>query len=208
MPLSSLQALCLVNFFLADVRDGLGPFLGIFLTAPHWKPDDIGFVMTAGGVAGLAATLPAGLLTDATTRKRLLLFIGCVLITGATLLLWFYPQTIPATLSQVVTGIAAACIAPVVAGITLGLTGKSGFNRQMGKNEAFNHAGNLVAAVIAGFTTWFWGTGSVFVLMTGMALLTALSVMVISTTMQPGGWTALLPLCQRFRSGNYADILH
>lgn len=179
MPIRSLQALCLVNFFLADVRDGLGPFLGIFLTEHHWKAYDIGFVMTAGGLAGLAATLPAGMLTDATSRKRLWLFSGCMMITGATLLLWFYPQTITTTLSQIVTGISAACIAPVVAGITLGLTGRSGFNRQMGKNEAFNHAGNLSAAVIAGVATWYWGTGSVFVLMTCMALLTAFSVLLV-----------------------------
>ncbi|MFC0139502.1 MFS transporter [Erwinia mallotivora] len=179
MPLRSLQALCLVNFFLADVRDGLGPFLGIFLTEHHWKPDDIGFIMTAGGLAGLAATLPAGLLTDATSRKRLLLFVGCLLITVSTLLLWFFPQTLTATLSQLVTGISAACIAPVVAGITLGLTGKAGFNRQMGKNEAFNHAGNFSAAVIAGIATWYWGTGAVFILMTTMALFTAFSVLLI-----------------------------
>jgi hypothetical protein len=48
MTLRSLQALCLTSFFIADVRDGLGPFLGIFLTQHHWQPDDIGLLMTAG----------------------------------------------------------------------------------------------------------------------------------------------------------------
>lgn len=42
MSLRSLRALCLTSFFIADVRDGLGPFLGIFLTERHWTPDDIG----------------------------------------------------------------------------------------------------------------------------------------------------------------------
>ena len=58
MSLRSLRALCLTSFFIADVRDGLGPFLGIFLTQRHWQAEDIGLLMTVGGVAGLLATLP------------------------------------------------------------------------------------------------------------------------------------------------------
>ncbi|RMN18628.1 Major facilitator transporter, partial [Pseudomonas cannabina] len=36
-----------LNFFLADVRDGLGPYLAIYLLAVHkWDPASIGVVMT------------------------------------------------------------------------------------------------------------------------------------------------------------------
>ncbi len=39
----SLHALDGLNFFLADVQSGLGPFLGIYLlTVPGWNPDGIG----------------------------------------------------------------------------------------------------------------------------------------------------------------------
>jgi len=179
MPIRSLQALCLVSFFLADVRDGLGPFLGIFLTQQGWQPNDVGFVMTAGGLAGLIATLPAGIVTDATRYKRLLLLGGCILITIATLWLWYSQQTWVVGVTQIISGVSAAFIAPVLAGITLGLTGQRGFNRQMGRNEAFNHGGNMSAALVAGAATWYWGIGSVFILMTTMALLTALSILAI-----------------------------
>ena len=40
-----------VNFFLADLRDGLGPFLGVFLQGRGWAPGEIGIVMTLGGLA-------------------------------------------------------------------------------------------------------------------------------------------------------------
>jgi len=182
MSLRSLQALCLVNFFMADVRDGLGPFLGIFLTEHQWRADDIGWVMTAGGVAGLAATLPAGLITDATRHKRGVLIVGALLITLATLLLWYYPYSWMAVSSQIMTGLAAAFIAPVLTGITLGLTGQAGFAHQMGRNEAFNHGGNMTAALMAGIAVWYWGTGAVFVLMTGMALGAAAAVLAIRST--------------------------
>ena len=56
MSLRSLRALCLTSFFIADVRDGLGPFLGIFLTQRHWQAEDIGLLMSVGGIAGLLAT--------------------------------------------------------------------------------------------------------------------------------------------------------
>ncbi|EIX1613516.1 MFS transporter [Cronobacter sakazakii] len=176
--LRSLQALCLMSFFLADVRDGLGPFLGIFLTERHWRPDDIGFVMTAGGIAALLATVPAGIMIDATRKKRLLLLACCALVTLATLLLWYSTHYSVAVVSQIVSGLAAALIGPLVAGITLGLTGQHGFTRQMGRNEAFNHGGNMVA-VLAGVAMWLWGIGAVFILMTGMAVFTALCVLAI-----------------------------
>ena len=39
------------QLFIADVRDGLGPFLGIFLTQRHWQAEDIGLLMSVGGIA-------------------------------------------------------------------------------------------------------------------------------------------------------------
>lgn len=59
-----------LNFFLADVRDGLGPFLGIFLQQQGWAADRIGLVMTLGGLAGLLLTTPLGMLVDALQAKR------------------------------------------------------------------------------------------------------------------------------------------
>ena len=57
----SLTCLSLLCFALADVRDGLGPFLGIFLQSHGWTPDSIGYVMTIGGLAGMAVTTSASI---------------------------------------------------------------------------------------------------------------------------------------------------
>lgn len=176
MSIRSLQALCLTSFFIADVRDGLGPFLGIFLTQRHWQPDDIGLLMTAGGVAGLLATLPAGFITDASKNKRLILALLCVLITGTTLLLWLSQANAVVAFSQILSGICAAFVGPLITGITLGLTGQKGFSAQMGKNEAFNHGGNFITALIAGGIAWYWGIGGIFILMTCTMLLTLIAL--------------------------------
>ena len=179
MSLRSLRALCLASFFIADVRDGLGPFLGIFLTERHWTPDNIGILMTAGGLAGLLATLPAGFITDTSRNKRAVLALLCLLITLSTLLLWFSQQSSVVAISQIITGICAAFVGPLIAGITLGLTGQNGFSAQMGRNEAFNHGGNFVTALMAGGIAWYWGVGGIFLLMTCTTLLTLCALLAI-----------------------------
>jgi len=179
MSLRSLQALCLTSFFIADVRDGLGPFLGIFLTERHWQPDEVGFLMTAGGVAGLLATLPAGFITDASKNKRALLAVLCVMITVSTLLIWFSQGDGIAAFSQIISGVCAAFVGPLITGITLGLTGQNGFSAQMGKNEAFNHAGNFLTALIGGGIAWYWGIGGIFLLMACTTVLTLCALLAI-----------------------------
>src|SRR5258705_7785255 len=60
-----------LNFFLADVRDGLGPYLAIYLlTVQKWDEASIGLVMSVATLAGLLAQTPAGALVDATRAKR------------------------------------------------------------------------------------------------------------------------------------------
>ena len=60
-PLQSL------NFFMADMQAGVGPFLGVFLLAHGWQNGLIGTVMSIGGIAGMAVTAPAGALIDGTS---------------------------------------------------------------------------------------------------------------------------------------------
>jgi hypothetical protein len=48
-----------LNFFMADMQAGIGPFLGVFLLAHGWQSGLIGSVMTIGGVAGMVMTGPS-----------------------------------------------------------------------------------------------------------------------------------------------------
>jgi MFS family permease len=66
--------------------------------------------------------------------------------------------------SQIATSIAGAAIVPAVTGITLGIVKQKGFNRQNGRNQAFNHAGNMVGAAVSGYLGWRYGYTAVFLL--------------------------------------------
>ncbi|MGE0214050.1 MAG: MFS transporter [Parvibaculaceae bacterium] len=175
----SLAPLASLNFTLADVRDGLGPFLGVFLLGKGWGPDWIGYVMTAGGIAGMLATTPLGMFTDATRAKRLLIAICAGLVVVASLALLLSSSLAVVTASQIATGIAGAAIAPALAGVTLGLVGQERLPRQLGRNEAWNHAGNVAAAVLAGLLGYRFGLPAVFALMTLLAVASIVSVFTI-----------------------------
>ena len=72
-----------LNFFLADVRDGLGPYLAIYLlTVQHWDEASIGLVMSIGGVAGIVAQTPAGALVDRHPPSGQLLVAAAIVVTA------------------------------------------------------------------------------------------------------------------------------
>ncbi|GAB0116509.1 MFS transporter [Acidisoma sp. 7E03] len=171
-----LQAL---NFFMADMQAGIGPFLGVFLLAHHWKSGLIGTVMTLGGVAGMIMTAPAGALVDATTRKKTLIVVSGVATVLASSLILLSQTFWVVAASQVATAVAGAAIGPAVAGITLGIVRQSGFPRQNGRNQAFNHAGNVAGAALSGLLGWAFGFTAVLGLAALFGILSIISVLLI-----------------------------
>jgi predicted MFS family arabinose efflux permease len=168
-----------LNFFMADMQAGIGPFLGVFLLAHGWKSGMIGTVMTVGGIAAMAVTMPAGALIDATTHKRLYVVIPGICTVAASALILLSQEFRVVAVSQVATAIAGAVIGPAVAGMTLGIARQSGFNRQMGRNQAFNHAGNVVGAGLSGLLGWKFGFPAVFLLAALFGVLAIISVLMI-----------------------------
>ena len=50
---ASLRGLDAVNLLLAGALSGFGPFVAVFLAEQDWTQQNIGFVLTAAGFAGL-----------------------------------------------------------------------------------------------------------------------------------------------------------
>lgn len=169
-----------LNFFLADVRDGLGPYLAIYLlTEQKWNEASIGIVMSIAGLAGIAAQTPAGALIDVSRAKRGLVIAAAAIVTVACLMLPLVPQFWLVAVTQGLAGTAAAIFAPAVAAITLGIVGPRAFAARIGRNEAFNHAGNAVSAVLAGGLAYFYGPVVVFWLLAAMAVASILATLSI-----------------------------
>jgi MFS family permease len=174
------RALDALNFFLADVRDGLGPYLAIYLlTEQKWDEASIGIVMSVAALAGIIAQTPAGALIDRSTAKRALMVTAAILVTLSCVALPLVNQFELVAATQAIAAAAGAIFAPAIAAVTLGIVGPSAFARRTGRNEAFNHAGNAVAAAIAGVTAYSFGPIVVFwllALMAGASIFATLSI--------------------------------
>ncbi|HEY1932235.1 MAG TPA: MFS transporter, partial [Acetobacteraceae bacterium] len=172
--------LAAINFFLADVAGGLGPFLATWLAgAAHWSPERVGIVLTVIGLAGIAFAGPAGALVDALGCPRLLLALGTLIVAIGTLALLPARHLAPVLVSQIAVAAAAALIAPALTALTLGIVGKETFPAQQGRNQAWNHAGNVVASVLI---AWLAGTIagiSAFWVFSGMALASGIALLTI-----------------------------
>ena len=131
-----------LNFFLADVRDGLGPYLAIYLlTVQKWDAASIGLVMSIGGIATILAQTPAGNFIDVTHYKRAAIVIAAFLVTACCLVLPIAPGFLPGAITQSLAGVASSIFAPGIAAITLGIMGPKAFTRRTGRNEAFQPCG-------------------------------------------------------------------
>ena len=158
---------------MADMQAGIGPFLGVFLLAHGWRAGPIGTAMSVGAVAGMLAVGPCGAMVDATSRKRSWIAAAGLLSLVASGMVLISQQAWAIGASQVVACIAGAALGPGMVGLTLGVARQEGFNAQNGRNQAFNHAGNMAGAALSGLLGWRFGFAAVFWL---AAVFSALSI--------------------------------
>ncbi|MBB3691557.1 MFS transporter [Sphingomonas sp. BK580] len=180
------HALDALNFFLADVRDGLGPYLAIYLVAVRgpthgWNEATAGLVLTVAGIVGLLSQTPAGWLIDRSTRKPTLVIAAALVVTLSSVSLPFVHGFAPVVVTQSLAAAAGALFAPAIAAITLGLFGARAFSARVGRNEAFNHAGNAVSAALAGVLAWRFGPVVVFYLMAGLTVASVVAALRIDS---------------------------
>ena len=177
----SLRGLDAINVLMADVRDGVGPYLAVFLKGgEHWDSGAIGIAMAASSIAAAIFQVPAGLLVDGTRWKRLLIAVSGLMIGLGCLLIVFYPRFFAVIAAQAMLGAASAIIPPAIAAVSLGLVGRRLLDARVSRNESFNHGGNLIAAVLAGVLgTWF-GYHWIFYLVCAFAASSALVVTLIN----------------------------
>ncbi|KAK1978954.1 major facilitator superfamily transporter [Colletotrichum cereale] len=183
-------ALYVLAFFMGDVQDGMGPFLAVYLQNHGWAPGMRGLVNTVSGVATILATGPVGALIDATDYKRLLA-ASCSLLVGVSQglnLLSTHPGLVFST--QIVSAVAGTTLMPLLVALTLGVCspdpvgdhsgkGKNSFRTLNGRNQAANHAGNMVSAGLAAVIGSRFGLTAVFWQVMAFCAATMLSVLLL-----------------------------
>ncbi len=173
----SLDAL---NFLLADVRGARGPYLNVFLvTQQGWSQSAVGVVTTIGGLIGLVAQTPAGVAIDATRAKRGFVVVALIAPAIGGTIIFVAPTFWPVLTANTAMAAIGDVFGPAVAALTLGIFARSQLASRMGRNGAFDHAGNVATALVAGGVGWLFGQRAVFLLVPFFAVLSVGAVLSI-----------------------------
>jgi MFS family permease len=169
-----------INFLLADVRGALGPYLNVFLvTRQHWSLSEVGLVTTIGGLLGLAAQTPIGAAIDETRAKRGAIVLALAVLAIGASTIFALPNFWPVLIANCLMAIVGDVFGPAVAALTLGLYARKQLARRMGRNSAFDHAGNVAIAVLAGAVGYAFSQRAVFLLVPVFAALASVAVLSI-----------------------------
>jgi MFS family permease len=161
-PLDGLRALDRLNFFLAALLSGFGPFVPIYLTDRGWSPEQIGFVLTSGGVAALATQIPAGELLDITQSKRTLVGVGSAAVAFGAAVFALWPELPSIFAACVLEGAIGGILGLGVAAISLGLVGHDALGERLGRNQRFASIGGLAAAAAMGIIGYYLSSRYIF----------------------------------------------
>jgi MFS family permease len=174
------HALDALNFLSADVRNLFGPFINVYLvTGRHWTQTDVGLVTTGSGLLGIALQTPIGAAIDVTRAKRAVIVATMAAMSVAAFIIFAFPTFWPMALAMNILSIAGDAFPPAVAALTLGLVTRDALARRLGRNSAFDHAGNITTALLAGGVAYLFSQRAVFLLVPVFAALTSAAVLMI-----------------------------
>jgi MFS family permease len=168
-----------LNFFVADVQTGFGPFVAVYLTTNKWTQVAIGFALTLGTVVALIMQIPAGALVDAAHNKRVAAGAALFGVIIAALLLAIQPTLLPVLLAQALHAFASCILTPAIAAISLHLVGHAGLGERLGRNARYASIGNGLAAAVMGATGAYVSSRAVFLLTAILCIPALLSLFVI-----------------------------
>jgi MFS family permease len=177
----SVRALEATNFFLADVQTGLGPFLAAYLAGAGWEPGRVGVALSVGGIITVLLQAPAGAIVDHLRSKRLILVIASAVLAAGAILLSLTAAPWAVYTSQVLIGGAGPFLRPTLAAVTMGIVGVTFFDRQFGKNQSFNSAGNVFCALLVGGVSHLFGNRAIFITAALLTIPTILATLAIKS---------------------------
>src|SRR3984885_7342155 len=169
-PGTSSHGLDAVNLFLAGALSGFGPYVAAFLAEQNWTQQDIGFVLTAAGFAGLLSQLPGGALLDAIRSKRFAVALGAAMVAAGALIIAVWPTFPLVFTALVLQGITGGFLGLAIAAISLGLVGHAALAERLGRNQRFASSGGVFAAGLMGLIAYFLSYRAIFFVAAALVL--------------------------------------
>ena len=170
-----------LNFFVANVQTGFGPFIAAYLTSRAWTQGQIGLALTVGTVTTMVMQIPAGAMVDGARDKRGLALAAVGAIAAAALVLGAFPARLPVTFAEILHGVASCILGPVIAALSLAAVGMQGraLGERLGRNARFASIGSGCAAAMMGGVGYLVSPRSVFFLAAFLVLPAVLALRMI-----------------------------
>ncbi len=166
----SQKALDWLNFFIADVQTGFGPFIAVYLSVNGWQQGNIGLVLTIGSICGIASELPGGAIVDAVHSKRAVVAVALLMVATGAVIFFLSHSLWLVLLAQALHGSTAGLITPAKAAIGLGLVGHLGLSKRLGRNHRYDSYGNAGTAGIMGLLGHYVAARFSFLFAAGLCL--------------------------------------
>jgi predicted MFS family arabinose efflux permease len=157
----------------------VGPFLAIYLAGYKWNEERVGLALTVGGIAGILTQTPAGGLVDFLRSKRALVGVAVAALAAGAVLIALFPSFWPIMGAQILIGGTSSVFIPAICAMSLGIVGRAAFDVRQGRNQTFNSAGNVIAAVSMGLLGYLVSNRSIFFFVVALAVPTVLVLLMI-----------------------------
>ena len=183
----SLRALDWMNFFVANVQTGFGPFIASYLASHKWTQGEIGMALSVGTISAMVSQVPAGAAVDAMRNKKGAAAWAIIAIILSAVLLASSPTVLPVIAAEVFHGFASCMLVPAMAAISFALVGRQNLGDRLGRNARWASIGSAIAAGLMGLFGEYFSSRAVFWLTAALAMpaLIALSMVQNTGTLDP-----------------------
>ncbi|KVT43670.1 MFS transporter [Burkholderia ubonensis] len=178
----SLRALDWLNFFVANVQTGFGPFIASYLASHKWTQGEIGMVLSIGTISAMVSQVPGGAAVDALRNKKGAAAWAIAAIILSAVLLAASPTIVPVIAAEVFHGFASCMLVPAMAAISFSLVGRADLGDRLGRNARWASIGSAVAAGLMGLTGEYFSARAVFWLTAVLALPALFALAMIQPT--------------------------
>lgn len=181
----SLRALDWLNFFIANVQTGFGPFIASYLASQKWTQGEIGVALSVGTITAMISQLPAGAVVDAIRSKHLAAISAIIAVTISALMFALSAAWIAVVSAEVLHGFASCMLVPALAAISLKLVGRANLGDRLGRNARWASIGSAFAALLMGLAGQYVSVRAIFWLTAALTI-----PAIFALAMIEGGGTA------------------
>jgi len=166
----SVRALDWLNFFVANVQTGFGPFIASYLASHKWTQGEIGLALSVGTISAMVSQVPGGAAVDALRNKKAAAAWAIIAIIISAMLLALSPTVVAVMAAEIFHGFASCMLVPAMAALALALVGRQNLGDRLGRNARWASIGSAVAAGLMGLCGEYFSPRSVFWLTAALAL--------------------------------------